>query len=162
VLQTTADTDRAGTGVHRQFETRELQLAALLVPLAATGMAFGVLRESANVLRTALYVKGWKWSESGEARDAHDRALTPGFMGLVAHLRDHREISEALARAERREGRNYLMLAYLPQSVWTDVATDSHGPICMDPVKSFAEADLPKSAAIIILDLTKILGSLTD
>jgi hypothetical protein len=146
VIETTPDTDRAGTGVHRQFQTCELQIAALLVPLAETGM------------RTAIVAK-----ETGLHRASFaPRSATPGIKALVEHMRDHREIIDALARAERGEGRNYLALAHVPDSIWAHVATDAASPVCIDPDRDFAEADLPKSAAIIILDLTKILGKLTD
>jgi DNA-binding transcriptional MerR regulator len=158
VIETTPDTDRAGTGVHRQFQTCELQIAALLVPLAETGMPIGVLREFAKIMRTAIVAK-----ETGLHRASFaPRSATPGIKALVEHMRDHREIIGALARAERGEGRNYLALAHVPDSIWAHVATDAASPVCIDPDRDFAEADLPKSAAIIILDLTKILGKLAD
>jgi hypothetical protein len=161
VIQTTPDTDRAGTGVHRQFETREMQIAALLVPLSGTGMPIGVLRHFAAIMRTAFVGRVTGLDRASFAPPGS--AASPGIKALVDHMRGHREIGDAIERADRREGRNYLLLAHdVPGSIWTHVATDAAGPVCIDPDLDFAEAKLPKSAAIIILDLTKILGSLMD
>jgi hypothetical protein len=159
VIQSTPDTDRAGTGVHRLFETREMQVAALLVPMAETGMPIGVLRHFAGIMRTAISASV---SRTNRIRFAKDAAPSAEFRAFVDHLHATREVGDALERAERQEGRNYLVLAHTPGNIWIHVATDTSGPVCIDPARDFAEANLTKSTAIIILDLTKILGSLTD
>ena len=145
VLLSTAQTDRGGTGVHRQFESREVRIAALLAPLAEMGVPIGVLRSIGNVLRGAYsFVR-----TTGGSKD---------FSKTMEQLGP--EIKEALDRADSGVGSNYLLLAHFQGDLWTHVATDALGPVVINPAVDFANANLPKTAAIIILDLTKILGSL--
>ena len=144
MIQSTPDTDRAGTGVHRLFQGREVQVAALLVPLSELGMPIGVLRGFAGIIRTALLTSGLR--------------SAPGELGEMA--RRHADVSDVLERAARGQGRNYLLLAQAPAGPWLHVTTDSAGAVCIDPDHDFAGASLAKTTAIIVLDLTKILGSL--
>src|SRR5689334_7794262 len=100
VIQGAPGTDRAGTGVHRQFDERELQIAALLVPLANMGTPIGVLR------RFAEYIRGALWLDEMEK---HAPAAAKEWKRRFHATKDFKR---GLERARRGEGENWLMFAY--------------------------------------------------
>jgi DNA-binding transcriptional MerR regulator len=146
VIRSTPETDRGGTGVHRLFERQEVQIAALLVPLAEMGMPIGELRSFGNCFRAAF----------------HYIPIGAGGPSELRDLMESRgpEIKRAFDRAASGIGRNYILLAHGDLHLWVHTATDETGSVSIDPAEDFAGFNLPKNAAIIILDLTKLLGSL--
>jgi DNA-binding transcriptional MerR regulator len=147
VIQSTAVTDRAGTGNHRQFQADEVRIVALLVPLAEMGTPIGVLRTFSNVLRWAAFhrVAG------------HLSGLPTGLAAPVEQVAD---ISKAMSRAEKGEGQNYLLIAHEPDGLWIDAVTDEVGAVAIDPARNFRELHGRRRTAIIILDLTSQLSGL--
>src|SRR6266478_771270 len=83
ILEPVAETDAAGTGVHRRFTLLEVRICAMLVPLARLGATKAVLRHFSEILRRHL---------------TYDREKS--------HFR------KTLERAARNEGRNYLLFDY--------------------------------------------------
>ena len=134
-------TDRAGTGVHRRFDSDEVKLIALLVPLARWGVPIGWLRHFAKSFREAF-----RFGSSGRKR-----------------LPTEAKLARAFERAAVGEGHNYLVFAHTQKTLMFDVITDEHKPVLFNPAR-FAEeiAFFDKTAVIGILDLSAILSELTD
>jgi hypothetical protein len=139
VIFSTAESDRAGTGTHRLFEEMEVQIAALLVPLANLGLPIGILKRFAHIIRQALFSR------------------LPGAVSAMLEEGTPR-IGRALSRAVRREGGNWLLFAYTPEWLHIEVATDENGPISID-LDRFIPGGSDKNAVIVALNLTNLLGS---
>jgi hypothetical protein len=153
VILSSAATDRAGTGVHRSFAGEEVQLAALLAPLAGAGMPIGVLRHFAAIFRHALWLArgapGW---------------IAQGAPGVADQIHESlRDVGDGLKRAIEGVGQNYLVCAYSPigdarADIAVNMSTDERGPVCINPGVDF---NVPAGMNVfIILDTTKILRSL--
>ncbi len=50
-LKALPQSDRAGSGTHRQFPQKELEIAAILTPLARMGIPIGQLCRGSTVIR---------------------------------------------------------------------------------------------------------------
>jgi hypothetical protein len=81
--------------------------------------------------------------------------LPGGLAGPVSHVAD---ISRAIARAERGEGQNYLLIAHEPDGLWIDAVTDELGSVAIDPARDFREIHERRRTVILILDLTAALS----
>lgn len=75
VLQAISGTERAGSGVHRQFTLEEAEIAALVAPLARSGVSIGNLQEFASQFRRlsrtgfrSRKAKKWGWDAIHRAR----------------------------------------------------------------------------------------------
>jgi hypothetical protein len=94
IIRCDAPDARTGRGVHRYFHPIEVQIAALLAPLAAGEMPAGVLHKFATVFRACLRAKPLD-------------EMPPGLA-----VADWHELSRVLFRAARGEGANYLVVPY--------------------------------------------------
>jgi hypothetical protein len=140
VIFSTIESDRAGTGNHRLFEAMEVQIAALLAPLANLSVQIGVLKRFAMVMRQSLFSR---------------------LPGAVPDMLEEGTpiIGQVLVRASRGEGANWLLIAYSQDYINIGTATDADGPVEIDPQKMLPD-DATKDTMIAILNLTAILGSL--
>lgn len=145
VIQGAPETDRAGSGTHRMFDEQELQIAALLVPLARMGVPIGVLRAFSQVFRNALLL-GKVQELSPNHPLARDTSLS--MTRLV------------LDRAARGDGQNYLLFAFSREKLWIDVTTDAVGPVSIDPQRTFPEASKDPRIVMGILNLEVLHGLL--
>lgn len=150
VLQSLAGTDRAGTGVNREYDDVEMAIAALLVPLANMGVPIGHIKAFSASIRPTVNI-------------------TPGIGQVIAHPAGLRQIVDeykplvlAFRRAAIGEGENHLCFAMAPNGIWLDAKTDEHGPICISPSRDLpAEYKALRPApAVIVLDLTDLLSGL--
>ncbi len=134
-------TDRAGTGVHRRFNSDEVKLIALLVPLARWGVSIGLLRAFARSFREAF-----RFGSSGRKRFPTEAKLARAFERVAAG-----------------EGNNYLVFSHTQKTLMFDVITDEHKPALIDPACIAEEwAFFDRAAVIGILDLSAILAKITD
>lgn len=146
-----ADTDRAGTGVHRLYEKTEVQIAALLVPIANLGIPIGELRKFANYLRpyleTLSQIDPSLWQEAKE---------NGGFK------HPHTRLWHALWRSNLGIGENYLLLMHGAENVVAEAYTDEFGPISIKPLQDIPVETRKSNPAnaMIILDLTAHLSKL--
>jgi len=113
IIHAVEGTDRAGTGVHRRFDSNEVKLIALLVPLAKWGVPIGWLRHFAKSFREAF-----QFEEGGAKR-----------VPMSA------EIARAFERAAAGDGKNYLVFAHSEKVLSFDIITDEHGPAYIDPAR---------------------------
>ncbi len=111
IIRAVEGTDRAGTGVHRRFDSNEVKLIALLVPLAKWGVPIGWLRHFAKSFREAF-----QFEEEGAKR-----------VPMSA------EIARAFERAAAGDGQNYLVFAHSEKALSFDIITDEHGPAYIEP-----------------------------
>jgi hypothetical protein len=147
VLEGIQATDRAGTGVHRQFPTAEVQIAALLVPLANMGVPIGILKQFAARVRPAITVVPWISTEAYE-QSTLDK-VTKG-LGI------------AFKRATDGTGQNFLCFSYYADRGWLGAVSDMNGRVCINPRDDFEEFPAQSRKAVVILDLTDLLGSLFE
>jgi hypothetical protein len=142
VILATPETDRAGTGHHRTFEPQEVQIAAILAPLAQLQISIGVLKRFAGVLRQALAVR------------------QPG--GVPAYFEaGAAEIGHALVRAAHGQGSNWLMFTHSPEALVLSVVTDEEAPISVD-FKGFVPPEFDPRSIILTINLTATLGGLLN
>lgn len=113
IIHAVEGTDRAGTGVHRRFDSNEVKLIALLVPLAKWGVPIGWLRHFARSFRDAF-----KFDQEGTTRSRMEWILARAF-----------------ERAAAGEGHNYLVFAHSEKVLSFDIITDEHGPAYIDPAR---------------------------
>ncbi len=141
VLHALPETDRSGTGVHRMFTFDELQIAALLVPLASIGTPIGMLRRLADRLRDAFYL-------------THPGAVIALTQSLPKGM------GPALVNAAAKHGVNYMLFKRTPDSFSLDVRTAPDGAsVNIDPVEVFG-AD--QKEVMAILDLNALLAPLCE
>jgi hypothetical protein len=143
VLRSTQATDRAGTGVHREFAETEVRLAALLVPFAKLGIPIGRLRQFAEEIRPILSLL---------------------YADVTPDSLDERtlQIGTGLKRAVNGVGENYLSLAYTERQVAISVRTATDGSLALNPRRDFPGLEGLDHAPIVVLDLTSILHGLLD
>ena len=84
ILQPVPESDRAGSGTHRRFTQKELEIAAVLAPLAGMGIPIGSLARVATVIRKLPL---WSKRENENAKN----------------------MLEIMERARQGEGRNFLV-----------------------------------------------------
>jgi hypothetical protein len=134
---------RPGRGVHRYYAPVEVQVAALLAPLAAAEVPAGVLQKFAVVFRACLT----------------NAPLAEMPSGLVVD--DWRETSRAMFRAARGEGRNYLLVPYFVARPTTIRAiTDETGSACVD-LGAIYPQDFPYGAGLLlVIEMTAQLAPL--
>jgi hypothetical protein len=150
VIESTPETDRAGTGIHRSYRECEVQIAAMLVPLANMGVPIGVLRQIAGMIRP--YVMVAPYFEPGEQFDTFTGKLQPGS----------RILARAIKRAVDGAGENFLCLAYANEYLWVDIKTDEQGPACINPRRDFPDVPVRARPVVVVLDLTGLLHGLLD
>ena len=124
---------RPGRGVHRYYRPVELQVASLLVPLAAAEMPVNVLQKFAAVFRAGLT----------------SQPLAEMPSGLV--VEDWREISRAMFRAARNEGLNFLLIPYFaaaPSTITT--VTDEKGAPSLNLTTVFPQ-NFPYAAGVMFI-----------
>jgi hypothetical protein len=127
LLRCVAPDAHTGRGVHRLFHPVEIQVAALLGPLAA--MPVNELQKFAAVFRACLL------SEPLAAAD----------MPVELAVDDWREISRVLFRGARGEGVNFLVIPFFPvrPSVIATV-TDEAGPPVLNLARIYPTDHLPR------------------
>ena len=142
IVRAVEGTDRAGTGVHRRFDTDEVKLIALLAPLARFGVPIGWLRAFAKSFREAF--------QFGAKRRA--RSPTAEMAALA----------RAFERAAVGEGENYLVFTHSRRVLIFEVITDEHKPALIEPARVYEPefAGQDKKAVIGILNLNAILSEL--
>lgn len=150
VMQAIADTDRAGTGVHRLFDEAEVQIAALLVPLANLGIPIGHLKVFSGLIRPSIVAA----SRLDLSRSV-DEAL---------YHKDLVELMRALSRGIRGMGENFLLVAQTPCDLWIKAKTDNDGQVCIDPSRDLPEPlrALRPAPAVIVLNLSSLLFGVID
>ncbi len=133
-------TDRAGTGVHRRFDSNEVKLIALLVPLAKWGVPIGWLRHFTKSFREAF-----QFDKGGAKR---------GPMSA--------KFARAFERAAAGDGQNYLVFAHSEKVLSFDIITDEHGPAYIDPARIEDERMFLKGENVVtgILNLNASLRGL--
>jgi hypothetical protein len=147
VLEGTHSTNRAGTGVHRQFPTAEVQIAALIVPLANMGVPIGILKQFAAAVRPTITVAPWVSTETYEKSTLDN--VTKG-LGI------------AFKRATDGAGQNFLLFSYHADNAWIGAVSDLNGRVCINPRDDLKAFPAQSREAVVILDLTDLLGSLFD
>jgi hypothetical protein len=130
IIVPVAATDDAGTGVHRQFDEIESQIAALLVPIARADAGKKWLRTFSDLFRKHL---------RAQSKDDVGRALRRGLKG---------------------DGANYLAFAFSQTMLHLRGYTDEGGRVCIDPLSGFAREMANAPAAMIgVINVTAVLGS---
>ena len=141
IIHAIPDTDRAGTGVHRRFDSDELKIVALLASLADWGMPIGWLKHFALRFREALRGKTKK-----------GKAYTTA-----------QELERALNRAIAGKGNNYLLFGYSKNQLWFEVVTDRLKPANVNLTKCFELAlSRPLIKLMGVLDLNAALLDLRE
>ena len=149
VIESTKDTDRAGTGVHRSFDAEEVQIAALLAPLAQAGTPIGMLKKVSELVRPSLLVV--------------QRVTDPQWAKIAKSLEmSVSNLAVALKRAIAGQGENYLLFAHADDYLWISSCTDEGGPVCINPRRNFPKSQDAKHVVVFVLDLTRILFGLFD
>lgn len=143
IVRAVEGTDRAGTGVHRRFDSDEVKLIALLAPLARFGVPIGWLRTFAKSFREAFQFGSKK----------RPRSPTAATAALLAR---------AFERAAVGEGENYLVFTHTRRVLIFEVFTDEHEPVLIEPARIYEPelAGQDKKAVIGILNLNAILSEL--
>jgi hypothetical protein len=151
VIESTAETDRAGTGVHRVYCESEAQIAAILAALVNNiSMPIGELRQLAKMIRP--YMLSVRVFAPGELFDSFTDKLDP--VG--------RRVARGLRRAIDGTGENYLCLAFEVDNLWLDMKTDEEGPVCLNPRRDFTGTAIKSRPVVVVLDLTDLLHGLID
>jgi len=134
---------RPGRGVHRYYRPVEVQVAALLAPLAAAEMPVGVLQKFATVFRACLT----------------SAPLAEMPSGLLVD--DWRELARVMFRAARGEGLNFLLLPHFPARPSTiTTVTDEAGSPSLD-LGAIYPADFPYGAGLLfVIEMTAQLAPL--
>lgn len=149
VLEAVPNTDRAGTGVNREYGDIELKVAALLAPLADLALPIGRLKQASSYFRTivkaAEEVSETQWDRVPKVTDSH---------GINTF--------RAVWRASRGIGQNFFFLMRLPDAIEVHSETDEHGPIQMTHSFFTDPSSVQPAPAVIMLNLTAILKGLTD
>ncbi len=128
IIHAVEGTDRAGTGVHRRFDSNEVKLIGLLVPLAKWGVPIGWLRHFARSFRDAF-----KFDQEGATRSRMEWMLARAF-----------------ERAAAGDGKNYLVFAHSEKVLYFDIITDEHGPAYIDPARVEDEWMFLKGENVVI------------
>jgi DNA-binding transcriptional MerR regulator len=115
-IESTPETQHGGTGNHRLFPRAELQIAAILTPLAAAGLTIGVLVRVGGILRQAL-----DWEPGKVPRVPHYGAQ---YMKPGEHFEEGvPDIRRAIDRAMQR-GSSWLAIACTREVLWLEAITD--------------------------------------
>jgi hypothetical protein len=135
---------RPGRGVHRYYRPVEVQIAALLAPLAAAEIPAGVLQKFAAVFRACLT----------------SAPLAEMPTGLIVD--DWREISRVMFRAARGEGLNFLVIPYFPARPSTiTTITNETGAANLNLMRVYPTQDFPYGAGVLfVIEMTSQLAPL--
>ncbi|HYE70095.1 MAG TPA: hypothetical protein VD932_01055 [Aquabacterium sp.] len=161
VLLSVAGTDRAGTGTSRQFYSWEVEIAALLVPLAEAGIQIGRLLQFSALLRSAILVGHIKKAESDKRIDV-SQLLTGNSKSLLSAM--HQETARwyhYVDQARSGIGKTYFLFAHTPEKTTFNIVSDAKGYVTIDPALDFPQGEKDRPL-MIILDATKLLHKLLD
>jgi hypothetical protein len=132
--------EHPGRGTAREFFGVELQVAALLLPLAMGGLPIGRLQSFAAIFRHAL-----------------TGAAPPQQRMVGGAILDNAEIGRVLDRAARGIGANFFILSSVPDGrCVVAVVTDEKGPPRIE-LAGFFPPDFPRGEALtVVLSLEKL------
>jgi len=83
VLEAAPESDRAGTGKHRQFSKQEVVIACIVQYFSSRGRQIGQLTDISKTLRAALLSDEWSWDcLNGAIRDAFKVYMVLPDLGL--------------------------------------------------------------------------------
>jgi hypothetical protein len=145
--------ENPGRGTARLFSGIELQVAALLGPLAISGdVPIGRLKSFAYILRGAL-----------------DGSAPPRQRMAGGAIIDYAEIRRVLNRARRGEGANFFVHSSFPGGLrLVTTVTDEQGPPKLDLTKFFQQPEIidptefPRGYAMTIVLSLERLATLFD
>ena len=146
VIRSSAATQHGGSGTHRAFDGTELQIAALVTPLANLSMSIGLLKFFADEIRPILcgnfLRRKWPHMQPDEAKT----------------------FAEAFDRARRNEGANVLTFTQTGDRFWFGVCTpDARGNLIINArIRDHQNDQVQKGRPMILLDLNDLLGGLLD
>jgi len=164
IVRAVEGTDRAGTGVHRRFDSDEVKLIALLAPLARFGVPIGWLRAFAKSFREAFQFGSKRRPRSPTAATAAAlaRAFERAAVGEGENYLVFTHTERAFERKAVGEGVNYLVFTHTERVLIFEVFTDEHKPVLIEPARIYEPelAGQAKKAIIGILNLTAILSEL--
>jgi hypothetical protein len=138
--------EHPGRGTARQFSAVELQIAALLGPLAIGGLPIGRLGAFASIFRGAL---------TGSA--------PPQQRMVGGAILDNAELRRVLERAARGAGANFCIVSFASdgRSLVTTL-TDEKGPPKINLVEFFPP-EFPRGEAMtVVISLTERLATLCN
>jgi hypothetical protein len=143
IILTDSPVVRPGRGVHRYYRPVEVQVAALLAPLAAAEVPAGVLQKFATVFRACLT----------------NAPLAEMPAGLA--VSDWRELGRVMFRAARGEGVNFLVIPYFPTRPTTiTTVTDEAAAAHLDLGAVYPQ-DFPYGAGVLfVIEMTAQLAPL--
>jgi hypothetical protein len=143
LLLTDSPVVRPGRGVHRYYRPVEVQVAALLAPLAAAEVPAGVLQKFSAVFRACLT----------------NAPLAEMPVGLLVD--DWRELGRVMFRAARGEGINFLLVPYFPARPSTiATVTNEAGSPTLDLGAVYPQ-DFPYGAGVLfVIEMTAQLAPL--
>ena len=140
VIKSLPDTFLMGSGVHRLFDERELEIAALVGALAELSISIGALKFFADQIRPIL---------AGVPPD-----LDPWYITAE----DAEKIRNALNRARKDEGANLLIVAHIGERLWLGIGSPaSQGGLTIDARTRPIAVARTKGNPMIILDLNDCL-----
>jgi hypothetical protein len=138
--------EHPGRGTAREFSGVELQIAALLGPLAMGGLPIGRLMVFAGFFRRAL------------AGDAPPQQRMVG--GAIL---DNAELRRVLDRAVRGAGANFCIVSVAPDGrCLIAMLTDEKGPPKLDLMEFFLPGFPRGEAMTVVISLTERLAMLFD
>jgi hypothetical protein len=138
--------EHPGRGIAREFSGVEVQIAALLGPLAIGGLPIGRLMSFAYIFREAL---------TGSA--------PPQQRMVGGAILDNAELRRVLDRAGRGAGANFCIVSFASDGrSLVATLTDENGPPTIDLVKFFEKAEgFPRGDAMtVVISLTERLATL--
>jgi DNA-binding transcriptional MerR regulator len=137
IIEPINKTNRAGTGVHRQYEDTEVIIVAMMVPLTKLQIPIGQVKTFAKYFRKSL-----KSKEPNTDRYSWDE----DFKG-------------AISRAISGEGNNYLVFIVDDTALKMSTMTDEGGPIEFDFPLWFDGYANPMTG---VLDLNKCFQNISN
>lgn len=171
IVRAVEGTDRAGTGVHRRFDSDEVKLIALLAPLARFGVPIGWLRTFAKSFREAFQFGSKKRPRSPTAATAAAlaRAFERAAVGEGENYLVFTHTERAFERTAVGEGETNIVFKHVRfthtrRVLIFEVFTDEHEPVLIEPARIYEPelAGQDKKAIIGILNLSAILSELED